>query len=214
MTGHQWLEVLIAIAGALLLTLLLLIAALVIRRPKDKGLQLAAAYQRFSSSDTLPVRNRTLRRRLLVLSAFVILDAVWLGILLSRAPGELAAESTSTQSAIPGGLSSSAGASSASDPRNGSPEEKTIQLEGVADSAEPFQAVRIQGTYHGGADRFLRVQRWEGGKWLAFPIPTKTDQSGYFATYVEFGKPGRYPLRVWDPDSNMTSKPFVLVIKG
>jgi hypothetical protein len=211
MTGDQWLTVMIAIAVALLLILLLLIAALVIRRPKA---QLAAAYQRFSSGDALPVRNRTLRRRLLVLSALVILNAIWLGILLSRAPGELAAESTSTQSAIPRGLSPSAGVSSASDPRNGSPEVKIIQLEGVAGSAEPFQAVRIQGTYHGGADRFLRVQRWEGGKWLAFPIPTKTDQSGYFATYVEFGKPGRYPLRVWDPDSNMTSKPFVLVIKG
>ena len=211
MTGDQWPAVMIAIAVALLLILLLLIAALVIRRPKA---QLAAAYQRFSSSDALPVRNRTLRRRLLVLSALVILDAVGLGILLSRPPGELAGESISTQSAIPGGLSPSAGASSASDPRNGSPEQKTIQLEGVTGSAEPFQAVRIQGTYHGGADRFLRVQRWEGGEWLAFPIPTKTDQSGYFVTYVEFGKPGRYSLRVWDPDSNMTSKPFVLVIRG
>jgi len=211
MTGDQWPAVMIAIAVALLLILLLLIAALVIRRPKA---QLAAAYQRFSSSDVLPDHNRTLRRRLLVLSALVILNAVWLANLLSRAPGELAGESTSTQSTIPGGLSPSAGASSASAPRNGSPEEMTIQLEGVADSAEPFQAVRIQGTYHGGADRFLHVQRWEGGKWLAFPIPTKTDQSGYFATYVEFGKPGRYSLRVWEPDSNMTSKPFLLVIKG
>ena len=142
----------------------------------------------------------------------VILNAVCLGILLSRAPGEVAGESTSTQSAIPGGLSPSASPSSASGPRNGSPEEKTIQLKDVVDSAGPFQAVRIQGIYHGGADRFLRVQRWEGGKWLAFPVPTKTDQSGSFATYVEFGKPGRYSLRVWDPNSGMTSKPFVLVI--
>jgi preprotein translocase subunit SecG len=201
----------IAIAVALLLILLLLIAALVIRRPKA---QLAAAYQRFSSSDALADRNRTLRRRLLVLSVLVILNAVWLGILLSRPPGELAGESTSTQSTIAGGLSPSAGASSASDPRNGSPEEKTIQLEGVADSAEPFQAVRIQGTYHGGADRFLHVQRWEGGKWLAFPLPTKTDQSGRFTAHVELGQPGRYRLRVLDPDSGVTSKTFVLAITG
>jgi hypothetical protein len=211
MTGDQWLAVMIAIAVALLLILLLLIAALVIRRPKG---ELAAAYRRFSSSDALPDRNRKLRRRLPVLSVLVILNAVCLGILLSRAPGELAGESTSTQTAIPGGLSPNTGPSSASDPRTGSPGEKTIQLEDVADSAGPFQAVRIHGIYHGGPNRFLRVQRWERGKWLAFPLPAKTDQSGQFTTYVELGQPGRYQLRVLDPDSGVTSKPFVLVIKG
>ena len=123
-------------------------------------------------------------------------------------------ESTSTQSATPGGLSSSASPSPAADPRSGSAEGETIQLEDLADSARPFQPVRIQGTYHGGADTFLRVQRWEGGKWLDFPIPTKTDQSGQFTAYVEFGQPGRYRLRVLDPDSGVTSKTFVLVIKG
>jgi hypothetical protein len=61
----------------------------------------------------------------------------------------------------------------------------------------------------------LRVQRWEGGKWLDFPLTTKTDQSGKFTAYVELGgRPGRYQLRVLDPDSLVTSKPFVLVIKG
>jgi hypothetical protein len=87
-------------------------------------------------------------------------------------------------------------------------------LEDLAHSARPFQPVRIQGTYHGGADTFLRVQRWEEGKWLAFPVPTKTDQSGRFTTYVEFGQPGRYRLRVLDPNSGVTSKTFVLMIKG
>jgi hypothetical protein len=152
--------------------------------------------------------------KLLVLAVLVILNVAWLGLLLSRAPGELAVESTSTPSATPSGLSSSAGPSPTTDPKNGSQEEQTIQLEDVADSATPFEAVRIQGTYHGGADTFLRVQRWEGGKWLDFPLPTKTDKSGQFTTHVEFGQPGRYRLRVLDPDSGVTSKPFVLVIKG
>ena len=58
------------------------------------------------------------------------------------------------------------------------------------------------------------MQRWEGGKWLDFPVPTKTDQSGQFITQAEFGQPGRYRLRVLDPDSGVTSKPFVVVIKG
>jgi hypothetical protein len=90
----------------------------------------------------------------------------------------------------------------------------TIQLEDLAESARPFEAIRIQGTYRGGAGSFLRVQRWEGGKWLDFPLPTKTDQSGQFTAYVELGQPGRYRLRVLDPDSGATSKPFLLVIKG
>jgi hypothetical protein len=89
-----------------------------------------------------------------------------------------------------------------------------IKLEDLTASARPFEAVRIQGTYRGGAGSFVRVQRWEGGKWLDFPLPTKTDQSGQFITQAEFGQPGRYWLRVLDSDSGVTSKPFVVVIKG
>jgi len=58
------------------------------------------------------------------------------------------------------------------------------------------------------------VQRWEDGKWLAFPLPTKTDKSGQFTAYVELGQPGRYRLRLLDPSTGLTSKPFVLVING
>jgi hypothetical protein len=60
----------------------------------------------------------------------------------------------------------------------------------------------------------LRVQRGEGGKWMDFPLPTKTDQSGRFMAYVELGQPGRYRLRVLDPEFGVKSKPFVLVIKS
>jgi hypothetical protein len=93
-------------------------------------------------------------------------------------------------------------------------EESTIQLEDLPESARPFETVRIKGTYRGGAETFLRVQRWEDGKWLAFPVPTKTDQSGKFTAYVEFGQPGRYQLRVLHFGSGVTSKAFVLVIQG
>src|SRR5688572_27270349 len=101
MAGHQGPEVLIGIAIALLLTLLFLIAALTIRRPTGKKLQLEAAYRRFSPSGDLPSRNRRLQLTLLVLAVLVILNLVWLGLLLSRAPGEGAVEPTSTQSATP-----------------------------------------------------------------------------------------------------------------
>ncbi len=53
MTGHQWLDVLVSIVLALFLILLLLMAVLVVRRPKGKTRELEAAYRRFSSSDAL-----------------------------------------------------------------------------------------------------------------------------------------------------------------
>jgi hypothetical protein len=59
----------------------------------------------------------------------------------------------------------------------------------------------------------LQTQRREGGEWLAFPLPAKTDKSGQFTAFVELGQPGRYRLRVMDTDSGVTSKTFVLVIK-
>jgi hypothetical protein len=111
------------------------------------------------------------------------------------------ASDRSTTTATPG-----AGGSTVSD-------QEAIQLDGSAFSAKPFQPVRIQGTYAGSADTFVRVQRLEEGRWLDFPLPAKTDQSGRFTVYVELGQPGRYWLRVLDPLSGKTSKPFVLVIK-
>jgi hypothetical protein len=154
------LDVLIGIAVALLLTWLLLIAALAIRRPKGKMRQLEAAYRRFSPSVARPGRHRR-RLSLLVVGMLGNLNVVWLGLLLSRAPGERVVESTSTHSASPGGLSSGAPRSPASGTRSRSVGRETIQVEDVPDSARPFESVRIQGTYRGGADTFLRVQRWE-----------------------------------------------------
>ena len=60
----------------------------------------------------------------------------------------------------------------------------------------------------------VRVERWKSGKWLAFPIPARTDQSGQFSAYVDLGQPSRYRLRVQDLDSGVKSEPFVLVVKG
>ena len=31
------------------------------------------------------------------------------------------------------------------------------------------------------------MQRLEGGKWLDFPQPTKTDSSGQFTAFIELG---------------------------
>jgi hypothetical protein len=87
-------------------------------------------------------------------------------------------------------------------------------LEDPAASAKPFETVEIRGTYRGGADTTLRVQRWESGRWIAFPLPTTTDQSGEFTAYVELGRLGRHELRLLDPVSGLTSKSVVLVIRN
>jgi hypothetical protein len=214
MIGHQWLQVLTGIAVALLLTWLLLIAALATGRPRGKMLQLSAAYRRFSPSGTQPDPNRRLRPKMVVLAVLVVLNVVWLGLLLSRAPGEQAVESTSIQNATPAGQPSSTGTSPGSDPSEDWAAEEPIQLADLAASARPFESVRIQGTYRAGAETLLRVQRWERGTWLDFPLPMKTDQLGQFTTYVELGRPGLYWLRVVDPGSAVTSIPFLLVIEG
>jgi hypothetical protein len=137
-----------------------------------------------------------------------------------------------SQSEPSGGVWSTAGAPRSADSESpglpttgdntgspGSAGEETIQVQALTDSAKSFQAVQIQGAYRGGADTFLWVQRWEGGsqqagKWVNFPVPTKTDQSGRFTAHVELGMPGSYQLRVLDPDAGVTSQPFVLVIEA
>ena len=150
---------------------------------------------------------------LFLLGAGVVLYRVVPGPQTSASSPSTTPDSAPTETASPSEVPSSAGLSAPSDTGSGSGD-KTIQLERLVDSAKPFETVRIQGRYPGGPDRVLRVERWENGKWLAFPLPTKTDKSGRFTAYVEFGQPGRYRLRLLDPSSGLTSKPFVLVIKG
>jgi hypothetical protein len=142
----------------------------------------------------------------------------------SPAPGTVG-----TESGTAGGPSSSADPSPTSDPTPStssttagagdstgttSSRQGAIQVQVPVGSAKPFQAVPIRGTYRGGANAFLRVQRWQGGIWLDFPLPTKTDDSGRFTAHVEFGQQGRYTLRLLDPNSGVASQPFELVVEG
>jgi hypothetical protein len=134
-----------------------------------------------------------------------------------------------SQSPSPGGSSSTADPPRASDPTpptltttpaagdntaSGSAGQETIQLKDPPVSAKPFETVRIRGTYRGGADTLLRMQRWEGGMWLDFPIPTKTDQSGEFTAHIELERSGRFLVRVQDPKAGVESEPFELVIRS
>ena len=170
-------------------------------------------------------RWRGRRVGFLALAAALVTVITSATIWLISEPASSGGPAATTQSVISGELSSSAGPSRASDPGQltstmtpganaGSASAAAIQLKDPVGSAKPFQTVPIQGTYRGGADTFLRVQRWEAGRWLAFPLATKTDRSGQFTAYVELGRPGHYRLRVLDPDSDVASEPFVLAVKG
>jgi hypothetical protein len=165
----------------------------------------------------VPVQNREDKKRFGVLALVAsILAALLIGALFfaTRDGGGATAQSEPTVAATATTTVSKPTSEPSDESTDTRQDQSTIQLEGVVGSAGPSEAVRIQGRYRGGADTFLRAQRLEGGEWVDFPIPTKTDQSGKFTTYVALERPGRYQLRVMDPNSDVTSKTFVLVITG
>jgi hypothetical protein len=161
--------------------------------------------------EALEARPRRGRRRAgaLALAAAVVTVIASVTAPVLNEPASTVASPAITQSATPGTVSASGGQPPASDPNAGA----IIQVEDPA-AAKPFQTVRILGAYQGGAETLLRIERWEAGKWLAFPLPAKTDESGQFTAFVELEKPGRYRLRVLDPGTGVASKPSELVIMG
>jgi hypothetical protein len=94
------------------------------------------------------------------------------------------------------------------------PSPPAIELTTTTLSAEPFQTVRLRGTY-APLDRptALRVQRQQQGEWVSFPLPVVTDGSGNFTAHVDLGRPGRYRLRIMDPETDTTSDVAVLHIR-
>jgi hypothetical protein len=164
-----------------------------------------------------PVQTPANKRRLGSLALAAIASvALLIGAYFFAASrdGSMTAQSLPTVTATAAATVSKPTSKPADKSTNTEGEKSIIQLDDLAGSARPFQPVRIHGTYRGGADTLLQVQRWDGRKWLAFPLPTRTDQAGQFTTYVELAQPGRYPLRVLDPASGVTSKTFLVGIKG
>lgn len=145
-------------------------------------------------------------------------------------PASSGAPAASTQSAPPGGVSSTEPSSAGGTAESSKPTAATpaatisdaddsgprdaIEVTTPFKVAKPFETVRILGTYRGGSDTFVQVQHLANGTWQPFPVPAKTDSSGRFTAYVELGQPSRYRLRVVDPQSGITSEPFTLEIKG
>jgi hypothetical protein len=163
----------------------------------------------------IPEEKKRFRSRAL---AAIALAAVLIGALLFffgvRRDGNVTAQSTPAVTAAATATVSNP-TSEQSDASTGiEGGEPTIQLEDYPGSGRPFEIVRIEGTYRGGPNIFLQLQFWEGGEWLSFPLPSRTNQAGQFTAHAEFDQPGSYRLRVLDPHSGVTSKTFVLVIEG
>jgi serine/threonine protein kinase len=127
-----------------------------------------------------------------------------------------------TASAAPGGSASSSASRPASDASPTSPSRsgtrpgsaEAIQVQVSAAAAKPFETILVRGTYRGAADTLLRMQLRVEGKWQALPLPTTTNQKGQFTAYVELGEPGRYLVRVLDPNAGVMSEPSELVVTG
>jgi hypothetical protein len=89
-----------------------------------------------------------------------------------------------------------------------------IRLASTSYSVQPFQTLRIRGSYPGVPPvTALRVQHREGSRWLMFPLPVTTGAAGRFTAYVDIGGPGKYLLRIVDPKGNVAS-PAVTVYVG
>jgi hypothetical protein len=159
-----------------------------------------------------PVQTPAKKKRFGYLAlAATVLAALLIGAFLFAASRDRGVTTQSTATATATVIKPTSEPSNESTDTGG--EEPTIQLEDLPDSARSFQTVRVEGTYRGGPDTFVQVQRWEGGQWLAFPYAAKTDNLGRFTAFVELGQPGRYRLRVLDrEDPDVRSRTFVLVI--
>jgi hypothetical protein len=91
--------------------------------------------------------------------------------------------------------------------------EPSVELDLPAYTAQPYETVPLTGVVEGlPSGTLLRVQHWQAGRWLSFPLPTATDDAGRFTAYVEMGAPGVYQVRVTDPRSGATSRVVTLEI--
>ncbi len=95
------------------------------------------------------------------------------------------------------------------------PQSSSIALEPAILDAQPFETVRLTGTYIGtNGPATLRVQHYRQASWVDFPLPVTTDSAGHFTAYVELGRPGINWLRVVEPGTKTASPVVLLAISG
>jgi hypothetical protein len=78
--------------------------------------------------------------------------------------------------------------------------------------ARPYQTLRLTGRYEK-SNTLLRAQQFLGGRWTLFPLPTMTDGSGKFSTYVELGQRGQQRLRMVCPSTGAKSNVVTVTVR-
>jgi hypothetical protein len=74
--------------------------------------------------------------------------------------------------------------------------------------------VRLEGRFAGAAaGTALEVQARRSGAWRAFPLPTTVREAGRFSAYAELGRPGRYQVRVVDPETGRASNVVAVTVR-
>jgi hypothetical protein len=79
-----------------------------------------------------------------------------------------------------------------------------ITLTSGQPNVAPMQQIDLRGSYPGGDGAILRVQRFQGGSWVEFPV-TASVSGGSFSTYVQTGQGGVNRFRVYDADAREAS---------
>lgn len=114
----------------------------------------------------------------------------------------------STALPVPGEESPSA-SPSASPSESGSAD--GIALSVSPPSVGPMQRINLTGTYEGGDNARLEVQRQEDGAWTNFGVDAGVT-AGTFQTYVMSGRTGENLFRVFDPAARKGSNAVTVTI--
>ncbi|ROR92685.1 hypothetical protein [Nocardioides aurantiacus] len=100
------------------------------------------------------------------------------------------------------------GEESPSAPPSESPSESAadgdISLSVSPSSVGPMQRINLTGTYRGGDNARLEVQRQENGAWTSFGVDAGVT-AGTFQTYVMSGRTGENLFRLFDPAARKAS---------
>ncbi len=89
--------------------------------------------------------------------------------------------------------------------------ETAITLTAGQTAVAPMGQIDLTGSYPGGDGAILQVQRFEGGRWVAFPV-TMSVSDDSFSTYVQTGQTGANKFRVADAGAGAFSNPVTVTV--
>ncbi len=131
---------------------------------------------------------------------------------VGAAPAEPVEPLPTTAVPVPGEETEDAGPSEEPSDRPSDDAKKgDIQLAISPVTARPMERVNLTGTYKGGDNLQLQVQRFEDGDWADFGVAANV-KVGTFETYVMTGRAGEQRFRVYDPRTRKGSNVVMVTI--